>query len=54
MIGDTLNRTLINSNKVVSKLSEPTLGNLTPGQENMWMMGLTIKSYDFMNTIDLT
>jgi hypothetical protein len=53
MIGDTINRTLINSNKVVSKESEPKLGNLTPGEENMWMMGLSIKSHDFMNTINL-
>ena len=53
MIGDTLNRTLINSNKVVSKESNPKLGILTPGQENMWMMGLTITSYDGWNIIDL-
>ena len=54
MIGDTFNRTLINSNKIVSKLSEPTLGYLTPGQENMWMMGFMVKAYDTGTRIDLT
>ena len=53
MIGDTLNRTLINSNKIVSKLSEPTLGYLTPGQENMWMMGFSIKFLDSLQPLDL-
>ena len=54
MIGDTLNRTLINSNKVVSKEADPKLGHLTPGKENMWMMGFSTQSAITGAVIDLT
>ena len=54
MIGDTLNRTSITSNLVISKESDPKLGTLIPGMENMFMMGLKVKSYDFNHQVDLT
>jgi hypothetical protein len=53
MIGDTLNRTSITSNLVISKESDPKLGTLIPGMENMFMMGLTVKSFNFGSPLDL-
>ena len=53
MIGDTLNRTSITSTLVTSKLSDPPLATLIPESENMFMMGVAVKSYDFLYQADL-
>jgi hypothetical protein len=46
MIADTLSRVTITSSLLTLKRQDPLLSYLIPGNENMFMLGLSIQSLD--------
>jgi hypothetical protein len=53
MVLDTLDRSSISSSLTVTKQSSPPLATLVPGEDNMFMLGLSIQSTDLTFSADL-